>query len=44
MDLFDSLKNKIDGKNFTIVFPEGNEPRILRAALRLQNESVLKPF
>ncbi|MFD1418041.1 phosphate acetyltransferase [Companilactobacillus keshanensis] len=44
MDLFDSLKNKIDGKNFTIVFPEGNEPRILRAALRLHNESVLKPI
>ncbi|APX72371.1 phosphate acetyltransferase [Companilactobacillus allii] len=44
MDLFDSLKNKIDGKNLTIVLPEGNEPRILGAAIRLQKENILKPI
>ncbi|MEO2783446.1 hypothetical protein, partial [Ligilactobacillus ruminis] len=25
MDLFESLKNKISGKNIKIVFPEGND-------------------
>ena len=44
MDLFESLKNKIDGKNLTIVFPEGEEPRILGAASRLAKENVLKPI
>jgi len=44
MDLFESLKNKIDGKNLTIVFPEGEEPRILGAATRLVKENILKPI
>lgn len=44
MDLFESLKNKIDGKNLTIVFPEGEEPRILGAASRLAKENILKPI
>ena len=44
MDLFDSLKNKIDGKDLTIVLPEGTEPRILGAAVRLQKENILKPI
>ncbi|KAE9565616.1 phosphotransacetylase [Companilactobacillus paralimentarius DSM 13238 = JCM 10415] len=44
MDLFESLKSKIDGKNLTIVFPEGEEPRILGAATRLFKENILKPI
>ena len=44
MDLFESLKSKIDGKNLTIVFPEGEEPRILGAASRLFKENILKPI
>ena len=44
MDLFESLKSKIDGKNLTIVFPEGTEPRILGAAVRLAKENILKPI
>jgi len=44
MDLFESLKNKIDGKDLTIVLPEGTEPRILGAAVRLQKENILKPI
>lgn len=44
MDLFESLKSKIDGKNLTIVFPEGSEPRILGAAVRLAKENILKPI
>ncbi|MCD2256884.1 phosphate acetyltransferase [Agrilactobacillus fermenti] len=44
MDLFDSLKQKIAGKNLTIVFPEGYEPRIIGAAARLNADQVLKPI
>ncbi|AKP68257.1 phosphate acetyltransferase [Companilactobacillus ginsenosidimutans] len=44
MDLFDSLKQKIDGKNLTVVFPEGDEPRILEAASKLNSENILKPI
>ncbi|MQS51947.1 phosphate acetyltransferase [Companilactobacillus mishanensis] len=44
MDLFESLKNKIDGKNLTVVFPEGNEPRILNAAVKLNSAKILKPI
>ncbi|APU70947.1 phosphate acetyltransferase [Companilactobacillus crustorum] len=44
MDLFESLKNKINGKNLTIVFPEGEEPRILGAAVRLLKEKILSPI
>lgn len=44
MDLFDSLKQKIAGKDLTIVFPEGYEPRIIGAAARLNADKVLKPI
>lgn len=44
MDLFDSLKEKVNGKNLTIVFPEGDEPRILEAATKLNSENILKPI
>ncbi|WP_129044699.1 phosphate acetyltransferase [Companilactobacillus metriopterae] len=44
MDLFESLKNKIDGKNLTIVFPEGTEKRILGAASRLKKDGILEPI
>ncbi|WP_300562665.1 phosphate acetyltransferase [Companilactobacillus sp.] len=44
MDLFDSLKQKIDGKNLTMVLPEGEDPRILEAAARLNSENILKPI
>lgn len=43
MDLFESLKEKIDGKNIKIVFPEGVEPRIIGAAVRLKANQVLEP-
>ena len=32
MELFDSLKSKIQGKNLKIVFPEALDERILGAA------------
>ncbi|WP_125704851.1 phosphate acetyltransferase [Lacticaseibacillus daqingensis] len=44
MDLFDSLKQKINGKDLTIVFPEGNDPRIIGAAVRLAADGLLKPI
>lgn len=44
MDLFESLKQKIDGKEIKIVFPEGAEPRIIGAAVRLKVDKVLEPI
>ena len=43
MDLFESLKGKINGKNIKIVFPEGVEPRIIGAAVRLKADQILDP-
>ncbi|MDE1524536.1 phosphate acetyltransferase [Ligilactobacillus salivarius] len=44
MDLFDNLKQKVAGTNKTIVFPEGQEPRIFRAAIRLKNDGLVVPI
>ncbi|MFT8411268.1 MAG: phosphate acetyltransferase [Schleiferilactobacillus perolens] len=44
MDLFASLQEKIKGKNIRIVFPEGTEPRIIGAAVRLNAEDILTPI
>lgn len=44
MDLFDNLKQKVAGENKTIVFPEGQEPRIFRAAIRLKNDGLVVPI
>jgi len=38
------MLDKINGKNVRIVFPEGNDSRILEAALRLHKEKVLVPI
>ena len=43
MELFDSLKFKIVRKKIRIVFPEGTEPRILGAAVRLASEELVTP-
>ncbi|WP_110928281.1 phosphate acetyltransferase [Bacillus massiliglaciei] len=43
IDLFDDLKRKASGLNVRIVFPEGNDERILKAAGRLAKEQVLTP-
>lgn len=44
MDLFDNLKQKVAGANKTIVFPEGQEPRIFRAAILLKNDGLVVPI
>lgn len=43
MELFDSLKFNIVRKNIRIVFPEGTEPRIIGAVVRLQSEELIHP-
>nr|WP_263324112.1 phosphate acetyltransferase [Neobacillus sp. Marseille-Q6967] len=43
-DLFEGLKQKITGKNLKIVFPEGLDERIVRAASRLAEENLLTPI
>ncbi|WP_071461435.1 phosphate acetyltransferase [Bacillus massilinigeriensis] len=42
-DLFTSLKEKVSGQNLRIVFPEGSDERILKAAGRLAVEGILTP-
>lgn len=44
MELFESLKNKIQGKNLKIVFPEATDERILGAAVRLYHDELLTPI
>ncbi|MFL2104901.1 phosphate acetyltransferase [Desemzia sp. FAM 23991] len=43
MELFESLKSKVLNKNVRVVFPEGTEPRILGAVVRLQAENLVHP-
>lgn len=42
--LFGGLRKKILGKNMKIVFPEGNDERVVRAAARLKFEGLLEPI
>ncbi len=42
MDLFESLKDKINGKHLQIVFPEGEDPRVLGAAVRLAADGLVQ--
>lgn len=44
MDLFDGLKSKIVEKGITVVFPEGNDIRIIGAAVRLAADKLVKPI
>ncbi|UQS85095.1 phosphate acetyltransferase [Apilactobacillus apisilvae] len=44
MNLFDKLRNDIKGENKKIVFPEGYDERIIEAAVRLANESLVTPI
>ncbi|WP_144551765.1 phosphate acetyltransferase [Bacillus sp. X1(2014)] len=43
-DLFEGLKQKISGRELKIVFPEGLDERIVRAASRLAEEKLLTPI
>ncbi len=44
MSVIDAAKVRLKGRNRTVVFPEGTEPRILGAASRLQAEGYVKPI
>ena len=44
MEVFESLKANLVGKNARIVLPEGEEPRILQAAKRIVNETEVTPI
>ncbi|EDL63693.1 phosphate acetyltransferase [Bacillus sp. SG-1] len=42
-NLFETLKAKVTGKDLKIVFPEGQDERILQAASRLASDGILTP-
>lgn len=44
LSLIESLKKSIEGKNIKIVLPEGEDNRILKAAVKLKRENVLTPI
>lgn len=41
MELFESLVKKIKGKNKKIIFPEGNDVRVVKAAVRLAEDKLV---
>ena len=43
MEIFESLKANLVGKNARIVLPEGEEPRILQATKRIVKETEVIP-
>lgn len=44
MDLFEELKVEVKEKHPSIVFPEGEDERVLKAAFRLKGENILEPI
>ncbi|MXQ48369.1 phosphate acetyltransferase [Streptococcus pneumoniae] len=42
--LFGGLREKVAGKHVKIVFPEGNDERVVRAAARLKFEGLVDPI
>ncbi|WP_182200785.1 phosphate acetyltransferase [Paraliobacillus salinarum] len=42
-NLFDTLKNRLEGKSRRIVFPEGSDERILAAASKLAADGLIQP-
>lgn len=44
MSLFDFITEKVKGKGIKIVLPEGNDFRVLGAAIRLKDDEVVEPI
>ncbi len=44
LDVLSTLKNKVNGQKKRVVFPEGNDPRIVEAVNRLAEEDILIPI
>ena len=42
--IIEEMKKKIEGKNKILVLPEGDDIRILSAAIRLKNDNLCKPL
>ena len=42
MDLFEELKVEVKEKHPSIVFPEGEDERVLKAAFRLKEENIFE--
>ena len=42
-DLFEGIRKTLEGKGKTIVLPEGEDVRILEAAVHLQQEGIITP-
>ena len=43
MDIFEKLADQLRGQDKTIVFPEGDDPRVLGAAIRLKKDQLVEP-
>lgn len=43
MSIFDDLKADVKNKNKRIIFPEGEDERIIKAAVRLKTDQLLEP-
>ena len=41
--MLSAMLKTLEGKKTSIVFPEGNEPRVLNAAVRLYNDGYVTP-
>ena len=44
MDIITGFAEKVKGKNFSIVLPEGNDERIIRAARIIKDEDIACPI
>ncbi len=44
MGLFDFIKEKVKGKGIKIVLPEGNDFRVVGAAIRLKDDNLVEPI
>ena len=42
--ILDQAKKAVEGKDIKIVFPEGTDKRILEAAIRHQEDGIIKPI
>lgn len=43
-DIFYEIKEKLRDSNLSIILPEGNDERIITAALKLQEEGIIRPI
>lgn len=44
MNFISEIRDNLRGKNLSIVYPEGEDSRILKAAYRLKEENILEPI